>query len=117
MMELDLCMLAVGLVGCGAVAFARRCRVAMVGCLALFVPVAAAATVAVWWPLSPTLALVLLAVLEGVPLVGVVLYGIDLAFAPFCLEMTYAALLCWLGWPLLVLVDFLGLLVRLLGAA
>jgi hypothetical protein len=30
-------------------------------------------------------------------------------FAPFCLEMTYLLILCWLLCPLLVAVDLAGL--------
>ena len=41
---------------------------------------------------------------------AVLLYLVDRAFAPFCVEMTYALLICWLFGPLLVLANFVGLL-------
>jgi hypothetical protein len=55
----------------------------------------------------------LLAATLGLSLVALALYAIDCLWAPFCLEMTYVALTCWVLWPLLVLVDLVGLLVKL----
>jgi len=104
-------MLSLALLGAGAVAFARQRKAVLVLCLGMFVPVSALATLAVYWPLSPVLATVLLCVGEGLPLVALGLYGADLLFAPFCVEMTYAVLVCWVLWPVLVLANFLGPLV------
>jgi hypothetical protein len=106
---LALTSLSLGLLGATAVAFTRQRRAVMVACGALFVPVVAAATLAAWWPVSPVLAVCLLAGTLGVSLVTLVLYAVDWLFAVFALEMTYPALLCWVLWPVLVAADFLVL--------
>ncbi|MCD6416580.1 MAG: hypothetical protein J7M08_07785 [Planctomycetes bacterium] len=93
-------------------AFGRRRTLSMLVCGGVFVPAAAAATLVVYWPLSPVLAVALLAFGLGLPLLALLLYVIDRAFAVFCLEMTYPALICWILWPLLVAVNFAGLALR-----
>lgn len=110
MLALDLNILSLGLLGAGAVAFARRRRLVLVSCGSLFAGTTALATLAVFWPAAPAAAVALLAVGEGLPLTAVLLYLVDRAFAPFCLEMTYALLICWAVWPLLLLANFVGLL-------
>jgi len=107
---LDLSMLSLALFGASAVAFARQRRAVLVVCGGLFVAVSSAASLAIYWPVSPAAAVAVLLLGQGVPLVGLGLYAADRLFAPFCVEMTYAALLCWLIWPLMVLVNFVGLL-------
>ena len=91
-------------------AFTRRRTAVLLICGGFFVPVAALASVAVYWPLSPVFTVLLLAFALGLPLLALTLYAVDLVFAPFCVEMTYPAMVCWLLWPLLVLINFLGLL-------
>jgi hypothetical protein len=100
------------LLATAAVAFARRWGRMSVGTGALFMAVALAATWLAWWPESPVLGTVVLALGWGVPAVGLLLYGIDLVWAPFRLEMTYVAQLRWVLWPALVLANFAGLAAR-----
>jgi hypothetical protein len=109
---LDLNMLALALLGAAAVAFTRQRRLAMFVCGSLFVGTAALGVLAVWWPVSPPLAVVLLAAGLGLPLAGLLLFAVDLAFAPFCIEMTYPAMLCWLFWPAVVLANYVGIAIR-----
>ena len=113
MMGLHLSGLSLGLLAAAAVAFTRQRRAVMVACGGLFVPVAVVATVAVWWPLSPAVAVALLALGMGLPLVGLALFAADWLLAAFALEMTYATVLAWLIWPLLVGANFVGLALRL----
>ena len=109
-MEQSLDMLALALFGAAAVAFTRQRRAVMLTCGALFVPVATLATVVVWWPVSPAAGVALLLAGMALPLVTLLLFAIDLVWAPFALEMTYPALLCWVLWPVLIAADFAGLL-------
>jgi len=109
-LALDLNILSLALLGASAVAFARRRKFVLLACGIFFAASTALATLAVYWPMSPAAALVLLAAGEGLPLAAVLLYLVDRAFAPFCVEMTYALLICWVFWPLLVLANFVGLL-------
>jgi len=90
-------------------AFSRQRRVVLLVCGGLFVPTAAVATVAVYWAVSPVLTVVLLAVLLALPLVALILFLIDIVFAPFCIEMTYPAMICWVFWPVLLVADLVGL--------
>ncbi|NLW49961.1 MAG: hypothetical protein GXY85_03845 [Candidatus Brocadiaceae bacterium] len=115
-MEQSLTVLALALFGAAAVAFTRQRRVVMAICGGLFVPVATAATLAVWWALSIPVAVALLAVFLALPAAMAVVFLIDLVWAPFALEMTYAAMLCWVLWPLLLAADFAGLLIAPLPA-
>ena len=105
-------LLSLALFAAAAVAFTRQRRAVMLACGALFVAVGTWATLATWWPLSPAAAVVLLAVGMGLPLAGLALFAVDYVWAPFALEMTYAALLCWVVWPGLILADYAGLAVR-----
>ena len=109
-MEQSLNVLALGLFATAAVAFTRQRRAVMLVCGALFVPVAGVATVAVWWPVSPAVAIVLLLAGMALPLLTLLLFAVDLIWAPFAVEMTYPAMLCWVLWPVLVAADFAGLL-------
>jgi hypothetical protein len=104
-------VLALALYGAAAVAFTRQRRAVTIACCALFVPVATLATVAVWWPVGPGVGVALLIIGMALPLGTLLLFAIDLVWAPFSLEMTYPALLCWVLWPLLVAADFVGLLI------
>lgn len=110
MLALDLSMMSLALLAAAAVAFTRHRRMVLMVCCGLFVPTAGLATMAVWWTLSPTLAVLLLSVTLGLPFLALLLYAVDLTLAPFCLEMTYLAMLCWILWPVLVMVNFVGLL-------
>jgi len=46
----------------------------------------------------------------ALPLLTLLLFAIDLLWAPFAAEMTYPAMLCWVLWPVLIAADFAGLL-------
>lgn len=110
MAALDLNILSLALFGATAVAFTRQRRIVMVTCGALFAAVTGAASVLVWLSVSPHVAILLLAIGMALPLAGLALYAIDRVWACFSAEMTYASLLCWVLWPLLILINFLGLL-------
>ncbi len=88
-----------------ALAFRRQRTAVLVVCGAMFVPTAGAASVAIYWPLSPLLTVLLLGVTLGASLAALLLYWIDRVFAVFCLEMTYLATICWVLWPLLVVAN------------
>ena len=114
-MRVELNILSFALLALGAVAYARRRSAVLWAAGVLFFPVAACATVATFWQAMPLFTVFLLALTLGVSLSALMLYAIDVVFAPFCFEMTYLTVLCWLLCPLLVLIDFLGLLARYLG--
>ncbi len=109
MAAFDLNVLALALLGAAAVAFTRQRRVVMVACGALFVAAAAGGTLAAWWPLSPAVAIIALALGLALPVATLALLAVDLLWAPFALEMTYPALICWVLWPALVLANFAAL--------
>ena len=111
MRALDLNVLALALLGAAAMAFTRQRRLVLAVCGTLFVPAAVLGAVAVYWSLSPALTIVLLAVTMALPLLALGAYAVDVLFAPFCVEMTYPAMICWVLWPLLMAANFVGLLV------
>jgi len=113
--QLQLNILSFALLGAGAVAYARRRFAVLWAVGVLFFPVAASATVVTFWQPLPLFAVFLLTLTLGVSLAALALYGIDVVFAPFCFEMTYLTVLCWLLCPLLVFINFLGLLAHRLG--
>ncbi len=82
----------------------------MLACGTLFVLAACLAALSIYWGRSPAFSLVLLGVTMALPLLALALYAADRAFAPFCVEMTYPAMLCWVLWPVLVAANFAGLL-------
>jgi len=100
--------LSFALLAVAAVAFFRQRRLVLALAAVLFFPVAAAATVLIWWPISPVAAVLILAVTLGVPLVALAVFAIDFIWAPFCLEMTYLTFLCWILCPLAVLLNYAG---------
>jgi len=110
-MALGLNILSLALLGTAAVAFSRQRTLVLFVCGGLFVPVAGTAALAVYWPVSPALAVGLLCVTLGLPLLALLLYAVDVVFAPFCVEMTYPGMVCWVLWPVLVAAEFVGLLV------
>ncbi len=79
---------------------------------ALFVPTAGSAAILVFWPVSPVLAFAVMLPTLGLSLMGLLLFFIDRVWAPFCLEMTYAALLCWVLWPALLALNLAGFAAR-----
>jgi hypothetical protein len=115
-MELILTIASLALFVATAAAFAGRRPVLLSALGAAFVPVTAAATVAVWWGGGHGLTIVLMAIGLGLPLLGLVLFAIDRIWAPFCVEMTYATLLCWVLWPALVMVNMVAAAVHTLVA-
>jgi len=112
MLALDMSVLSLALLGAAAMAFSRQRRAVLLTCGALFLPAVTVATVAVFWPVSPALAIALLVATLGPSVLALLLFWVDRAFAPFSLEMTYPAMVCWLLWPALVAADFVGLAVR-----
>ena len=108
-MARDLTILAAALLVATAVAFTRQRRMVMTVCGALFVAVATAATLALYGPASPTFTAALLAATMGLPLLTLALYAVDLLLSPFCAQMSYPAMLCWVLWPVLVAADLVGL--------
>jgi len=113
-MALLLNTLSLALLALAATSYVRRRFAILWGAALLFFPVTAAAAVLTWWPLSPALAAVIVALTLGISLCALALFGIDVAWAPFCLEMTYLTVLCWILCPLAVLLDYLGLALRAL---
>jgi hypothetical protein len=105
MLSLALCCLA-------AVAFYRRRRGVLILAALLFFPVTAAATVSVWWAISHVLAMCIIAATLALPIVLIALFLVDLIWAPFCFEMTYATIPCWILCPLGVLLNYVGLAVN-----
>ena len=109
-MALNLNTLALALLILSAVCFNRRRHRMLLVSGALFFPVAAAATLACWWPLlGLAAAIAVLALTLGASLLLLALLLIDVTLAPFCLEMTYPALLCWVLCPLAVGANYLAL--------
>lgn len=108
-MVLQLWILAFALYLAAAMAFTRQRRMVTVACGALFVFVACWATVALWWPMSPAWTLALLAVTVGLPLLTLAAFAVDFAWAPFGAEMTYPGMLFWALWPVLLVVDLVGM--------
>lgn len=106
---LQLWILALGLYFAGAMAFTRQRRMVTVACCGLFAVVACFLTVAVWWPVSPTWAVVLLVATMGLPALTLALFAVDFVFAPFGAEMTYPGMLFWVLWLVLLAADLLGL--------
>jgi len=104
-MDLTLSILSAVLLAGTAAAFAGRRPALLCALGAVFVPVAAATTVMLYWGPALWLAVALLGVGIGLPLLGLALYAVDRIWAPFCLEMTYATLLCWVLWPGLVVLN------------
>jgi len=111
-LALDLNMLSLALLGAAAVAFTRQRAMVLIVCSGLFTLSSGLAALAVCWALSPAFTIALLSVTIGLPFLTLALYAVDLAFAPFCVEMTYPAMLCWLLWPALVAVNFACMLLR-----
>ena len=104
--------LSFALLALAAVSYARWRRVTLAVAAALFFPVTAVAVVTTWWAMSPALAAAILAVTVGVPLVCLALYGIDVLWAPFCMEMTYVTVWCWILCPVAVALNYVGMAVR-----
>jgi len=94
-----------------AYAWCRQLTQALIPCAAAFLLVGGWTTVATLYPWSPAFAVTLMAVTLLGSLAAVTLYVIDVIWAPFCLEMTYLLILCWILCPLLVAVNFIGLAV------
>jgi len=109
-LELDLNILSLSLLALAAVSYGRRRFCVLWAAGVLFFPIAAWASVATYWDWCPLFTITLLALTLGTSLVALLLYAIDVVFAPFCVEMTYLTILCWLLCPLLVLVNFAGVL-------
>ena len=114
-MAVHLNMLSFALLALAATSYARRRFVTLWGAAILFFPVTGAAAVTTWWAVSPALAVVIVALTLGVSLSALALFGIDVAWAPFCVEMTYLTFLCWILCPLVVLLNYLGLALRALA--
>jgi len=92
------------------VGYVRRRPVVLWTAAGVFFAAGGAATILIWWPLSPVLAVLVLGLTLGVSLAALALFAIDVTWAPFCLEMTYLTFLCWVLCPAAVLVNYLGAL-------
>lgn len=92
-----------------AYSWSRQLTKALIPCAAVFLAVAGWTTVATLYPWSPTVAVALMAVTLLGSAAAVTLYVIDVVWAPFCLEMTYMLIICWILCPLLVAANFIGL--------
>ena len=114
---LQLNALSLALLAVAGVAFFRQRRGVLVIAAVLFFPLTAAATVGLWWPLSPPAAALILALTLGVPLIALALFAVDVAWAPFCFEMTYLTILCWLLCPLAVVLNYVAMALGLSGGA
>ena len=114
-MAVDLNIMSFALLALAGVSYARRRFMTLWGAAALFFPVTGAAAVTTWWTLSPTLTIIILLFTLGTSLVALAMFAVDVIWAPFCLEMTYLALLCWILCPLAVLFNYLGLVLRALA--
>lgn len=108
-LDLHLNILSFALLSLAGVAYGRRRPQVLWPSVALFFPVSAWAAVATWWQGAPVFTLVLLGFTLGLSAVALLLFAVDVVFAPFCLEMTYLTPLCWILCPLLVLVNLAGL--------
>jgi hypothetical protein len=106
-------VLATALLAAAAMAFTRQRRFTLVCCGGLFVLIATWTTLAIWWAVGPALAVAILAVLMGLSLLALLLFAIDVIWTPFCLEMTWVGMICWVFWPVLVAADAVGLVARL----
>lgn len=113
---LDLDILSLALLCLAATSYARRRLVVLLGAGALFFPAAGAATWFTCAPVSPALAVVLMVLTLGVSLGVIVLFLVDVIFAPFCLQMTYFTFVCWVLCSQLVAVNFAFLLARHLAS-
>ncbi len=109
-MSVHLSTLSFALLVLAAVAYSRQRFVALWAAGTLFFCTTGLATVVIWWPVSPSLAVLILAVGLGGSLAVLALFAIDVIWAPFCLEMTYVTALCWILCPLVVLLNYAGLL-------
>jgi maltodextrin utilization protein YvdJ len=105
------------LLALAAVSYAGRRFHMLAGAAVLFFLVTGAATMMTWWSVSPALTVIILAVTLGLSLAALSLFAIDVVWAPFCAEMTYLMVLCWVLCPLAVVLNFLGLTLRALFPA
>lgn len=106
--DLTLSILSGVLLLLAGVAYVRHRRTILAVIAAIFFPLCGISLLHGWWSISPILALIFLALTLGVSLVTLVLFLIDLLWAPFGLEMTYLTFLCWILCPLAVLLAGLG---------
>jgi hypothetical protein len=100
-----------GLLAVAAEAYVRRAGALYWVSLSMFAVVATAATWFVWSPHSPLLASALVLVLLVPGVLGYVFYLTDRAFACFTSQMTYTSLIASVLWPILVFVNYLGMLI------
>lgn len=108
-------VLAMALFALAGMAFTRQRRLVLVCSGTLFVLVATWTTLSVWWPGSPAIGVGLLAVFMGLPLAALAAFAADVIWTPFCLEMTWPAMICWVLWPALVVANAAGLVGRLIA--
>ena len=111
-MEMELSVLTFALLCLAGVSYARRRFGVLLASATAFFPVTFLATAALWWAYSPLMTVLFLTFTLGASLVFLTLYFIDVVFAPFSLEMTYATFLCWILCPLPVAANFVALCLR-----
>ncbi len=105
-LALKLNILSFALLGLAAVSYARRQFHVFWPTVVLFFPVLAWTTFATWWAVSPLFTVFLLTFTLGISLLALLLFAVDVIWAPFCLEMTYLTPLCWILCPLLVFANY-----------
>lgn len=99
------------LLACGLAYFYQR-RITLAISAAAFCYTSSAGMFAVWTSFGNWLAFTLWGATLGLSLCILLLYFIDLIWAPFCLELRYLTLLCWMLGPLAVVLNFAGLLLQ-----
>jgi len=92
-----------------AYAWTAQLTRALIACSAAFLVAAVWTTLATIYPWSPGIAVALMVVTLMGSMTAVALYVTDVVWAPFCLEMTYMLILCWILCPLLVAANFAAL--------
>lgn len=95
--------------GMAAFAYTRKATITLTVSSVLFVPTATWAALSCFYASNPVFTIVLLVLTLLLPLVAVALYLVDVLFAPFCLEMTYLTILCWILCPVLVIANVSGM--------
>ena len=99
------------LLALAAVSYARRRRAVLAAAAALFFPITAGAVLLCWSPISGAAAVLIILLTLAPSLIALGLFLLDFTLAPFCVEMTYACLVCWVLCPLAVGLNWLALLI------
>ncbi|MFP4028371.1 MAG: hypothetical protein ACLFWL_11330 [Candidatus Brocadiia bacterium] len=112
-MELALAILSFSFLSLAAVAYVHQRRAVLLVAGVLFFPATVYATLEIWTPLHPAIPWAVLLATLGVSLSILIVFAIDIIWAPFCLELTYLSFLVWLLCPIPVVFNFAGLFLEL----